>query len=282
MNIRKLVIISTLTALSVVALAGLVLLPITNGICDGESEFYESDWTYSDKNRAASYSAKHYGALWSLSASVDARVVNASVSVSPFELTDWAEDGTLLGTATVTASRGDYCVKDRYFHNDNNYYSCDRWFFGCWGHSILRQVEGSGDTDTNKRSGDAPQSDSLILEIQITSHTETRADAWSNKEGKEVTISIGLDLELPASGSFDIGTKGTYKNETLRSTSESWQVTGVKKAFMARNVGRYAGVSYFPNTQDHIANFGSLYASVDFSFYDADSDASVLDDPDWD
>lgn len=124
MRFKNLTINVTLGCLSIVALAGLVLFPITNGICEGESEFYESSWTFSNGNTQASYSAKHYGEHWSLSASVDARGVDASVSVSPFELTDWAESGRLVGTATVTAFRDNYSVWDTYYHSS-------------WGHMVV-------------------------------------------------------------------------------------------------------------------------------------------------
>ena len=257
-----------------VAIVALALLPITEGIC--ESEFHTSDWTYSNDNTQASYSAKHYGSHWSLSGSVDARGVDASASVSAFELSDWTEADRLEGTATVTAIRGDASRRSTYFHND--YYNCDAWVFRCWGHDIIKTIEGSGEKDTNERAPDAPQSDSLILDIQTTTHTATKAAAWSKKEEMEVEITLGLDLpesQLP----MEAGATGTYKTETLKSTSQSYQVTGIKKAYVAERRGRSANVSRFFSLagSTSIYDHGATAASTDFSFYEASSSASVYD-----
>ncbi len=277
MRFKNLTITTTLGVLSIVAVAGLALLPITNGVCNGE--FYENDWKYSNDNTQASYNAKHYGSYWALYASVDARVVNASVSVSPFELSDWQEADRLEGTATVTAHRDPY-VKHLIYHC--NQYHCSSWHFGmCWGHYAVMIVNGSEATDTNERSPDVSQGDSLILDVQIREHTKTVAKARSKKENREVEITIGYDLELPKGGKFDIGTKGAYKNEILRSTSESWQVTGVKKPFESENVGRYVEVVRRPSLRLHerlaVESYGTTSAEADFSFYEADSEALVVD-----
>ncbi len=273
MRFHNLTITMTLACLSIVAIAALALLPITNGVC--ESGFYASDWTYSNDNTQASYSARHYGSHWSLSGSVDARGVDASVSVSPFELPDWTEADRLEGTATVTAIRGDSSVRSTYYHDD--YHTCDNWFLACWGHDIIKIIEGSGETNTNERAPDASQSDSLILDVQFTTHTATKAAAWSKKEGREVEITLGLDLpesQIP----IEKGAKGTYKTETLKSTSQSYQVTGIKKAYVADQVGRGANVSRFSSfTGSNVYDHGATAASTDFSFYEASSNASVYD-----
>lgn len=167
-------------------------------------------------------------------------------------------------------------------------YGCDTKLLGfCTGHPILSTVPGTGALGTNQRSPYASQSDSLILNIQVTTHTATKAAAWSEKESREVAITIGLDLELPASGSFGVGTAGSYKDETLNSTSKSWQVTGIKKASTIDNIGRSVNVDRYPGgtlgaiaiaiEEDLLVEFGSTFASAEFSFYDADSEETVTD-----
>ena len=273
MRFSNLTITLTLACLSIIAIAVLALLPITDGIC--ESEFYGSDWTYSNDNTQASYSARHYGSHWSLSGSVDARGVSASVGVSPFELSDWTDADRLEGTATVTAIRGDASVWSTYYHND--YHTCNNWFFGCGGHSIIRIIEESGDKYTNEQAADAPEGDSLILEVQLTTHTATKATAISKKEGEEVEITIGYDIpanQLP----MPVGTKGTYKTETLKSISKSYQVTGIKKPYVAEQIGRSANVSRRSSfTGSNVQDHGATKASADFSFYEASGEASVYD-----
>lgn len=143
MRFKNLTITLTLTCFFIVALAGLVLLPITNVIC--ESDFYGGSWTYSNDNTQASYNAKHYGEHWSLSSTIDARGVSVSVSVSPFDIWDWTEPDRLKGTATVTARREDSSIWDLYYHPSWGADDCSFQLIGfCLGHRIQRVIPGSG------------------------------------------------------------------------------------------------------------------------------------------
>ena len=278
MRFKDLTIHVTLGSLSVIALVALALLPITSGICEGE--FYEGSWTRSNNNTQASYNAKHYGKHWSISAAIDARGVNASVSVSPFDIWDWTVAERLEGTATITAYRGDCTVWDTYTHSSWGAYDCDSQLLGfCLGHLIQRIISGSGDIKTTERGPDVTEGDSIVLDVQITTHTATMGKANSKTEGGVVDAVIGLDLPV-GSLPMGAGVKATYKNESVETISTSFQVTGYKKATANQTgTGRSVYVSRLPNLRGRPfpPNSGATSASADFSFEEASSDASVYD-----
>ncbi len=111
MRFKNLTIILTLACLSIVAFAGLVLLPITNVICyDGD------DWTTYDDGYAANYYASQNedNRSWYLMGDVQARGVKASGSVSILSKDRFSKNWKKMGNTSVSVFRDNYTWYHRY------------------------------------------------------------------------------------------------------------------------------------------------------------------------
>ncbi len=116
MRYKNLTITTTLMCLSIVAVAGLVMMPISNGVC----RLYQHGWTPYNNNTAANIMVTEdtKGASWQVYATVDAaggvsstsgeKLVYASIYTDPYNLRDFTEDKTFDGTGWVTAFRDNY------------------------------------------------------------------------------------------------------------------------------------------------------------------------------
>ena len=246
MRFKNLTITLTLTCLSVVALAGLVLLPIA-----GNCELHQHGWTYSNNNTAANITVTEdtAGASWQVFGSVDAKSVSASVSPDDHNLGLFTEEPEpFSGTGKVTAFRDNYFIA--HYHYPHSYDTP-------WHHAHIVP----GDIDTNRI--DSPfyngKDTALVLDIDIDAEVE-RHTCWARKKETTVGLTVTLGKEDPkvsAGAEFTVG-QTTYVaiNESVKETVETPVVT--------RRDGVYASVSF-----DSEAN-SSAHADFDFGGNDFD------------
>ena len=120
-TLQNLTITLTLTCLSIIALAALTLLPITNGICEWTGDqhnksYYNSSVDIEQEAKPNDYTNwskdTQMGRGWSISASLNASGGGASASVSPsiYGLITFTEATTYGGTANVCASRSEVTI----------------------------------------------------------------------------------------------------------------------------------------------------------------------------
>ena len=121
MRFKNFTITLTLICLSIVAITGLVFLPITNGICEwtGDEQnksYYNSSVDIEQEAKPNDYGNwskdTQMGRGWSLSASLKASGGGASASVSPsiYGLITFTAAATYGGTANVCASRSEATI----------------------------------------------------------------------------------------------------------------------------------------------------------------------------
>lgn len=137
MRFQNLTIKVTLVCLSIVALTGLLLLPIEDVISCSDGD---RSWYTADDNRSASFSAHHKypdnlnNLGWSVSGSVNVSVAYASASASPsivdpdrllglYEADNSKTSHTFYGNATVTAAvyPATFSASDREAYEDRPY-----------------------------------------------------------------------------------------------------------------------------------------------------------------
>ena len=106
MRLKNLTITLTLTCLSIVAITGLVLLPISKGIC----ELYESDWYSYDGGYSANYYAQENvdNESWYLLGDVQAKGVKASGSVHLLNPDRYNKNWKHTGSANLLVVRDNY------------------------------------------------------------------------------------------------------------------------------------------------------------------------------
>ncbi len=105
MRYRKLVITMTLACLSIIALAGLIFIPITDGIC---ASWSDGSWASSKiKSLDVNFKIDESGRGWSLSGYLHAGLGSATASVTPSidGLNDFTETHAWKGYVNAKARR---------------------------------------------------------------------------------------------------------------------------------------------------------------------------------
>ncbi len=195
MRFKNLTITITLGCLSVVALTGLVMLPIT-----GNCELHQHGWTLYSKNTAANIIVTEdtKGASWQVFGSVDAKSVSASLYPDDHNLGLFTEEleEPFSGTGKVTAVRHGYLMS--HYHYPHFYYT--PWLHM---HIVL------GDIDTNKT--DSPyyngENTALVLDIDIDAKVEKHT-VLARKKETDVSITVTLgndDLVVLKDAQFTVG-----------------------------------------------------------------------------
>lgn len=219
MRFKNLTITLTLTCLSIVALAGLALLPIT-----GNCALITHDWEYHNNNTSGNFRAieTSKGASWQVSASVDAKSVSAYVSPSDYNLSHFTEGDIFTGTGLVTAFR------------DNYTYTHFNPYFGPTVYTV------SGDIDTNHPSSPYFNGDSSALTLDIQMSETVKHTCWARKKKTNVGLTVTLktnDDFVEAGSEFKVGwTKYIAISRSEKNT--------VHVPTVAQNVGVDAGVSF--------------------------------------
>jgi len=230
MRFHKLTITLTLTCLSIVAVTGLFISPIT-----GNCQVLNHGWRDYNDNKAANFMATDTttGDSWRLSASVDAKGVTASVSPSPFNLSQFTEtpDAPYMGTGLVTAFRDNYTYSHFHLSLWPHTHS-DDW--GAHTHTV------HGDIDTNHPTSPFYNSKDtgLTLDIQVSKTEKHTCWARNTTTNQKLTVSLGANADIvEAKTEFTIGTT------EYEAISESVKTT-VTIPTVAQEVGVDASVSF--------------------------------------
>lgn len=238
MRFHKLTITLTLTCLSIVAVAGLFISPIT-----GNCQVLNHGWTDYNDNKAANFMATDTttGDSWQLSASVDAKGVSASVSPSSYNLSQFTEttDPPYMGTGLVTAFRDNYTYSHYHWwwehtHSDDLGKHTHSDGFGEHTHTV------HGDIDTNHPTSPFynGKDTGLTLDIQISKTEKHTCWARNTTTNRKLTVSLGANADIvEAKTEFTIG---TTEYEAL---SQSVKTT-VTIPTVAQEVGVDASVSF--------------------------------------
>ena len=234
MRFKNLTITLTLTSLSIVALAGLVFLPIK-----ANCALINKGWTYSNNNTAANFMAFEdtEGASWQIYASVDANAVSATISPSDYNPSHFTASGLFTGTGLVTAFR------DNWFYSHYHYphSPSSPWTHT---HTVL------GDIDTNHPTSPFynGENTALTLDIQVAETVKHTCYARKVETNVSLTVTLGSGDDIVKAGSeFTVGQKAYVAiNESVKTT--------VYIPTVAQNVGVDAGVSFdsSANTSAHV------------------------------
>ena len=173
MRYRNLTITITLTCLSIIAIAGLLLLPMR-----GDCIVIKHGWTGYNNNTAANIIVTETtdGASWQIIGDVDAKAVNATVYTTPHNLPLFTDDAMFKGHGWVVANRQNY----------TKYHTSTDWAF-CWSMIDAALCPGhfkAGDIDTNKldspyyNGGDT----ALVLDIEANAKVEKHTGHGYKKE----------------------------------------------------------------------------------------------------
>ncbi|MYB93853.1 hypothetical protein F4054_14190 [Candidatus Poribacteria bacterium] len=198
MRFQNLTITLTLACLSIVAIAGLVFLPITDGICE---------WTGNDSSKSYSKSDLDvHEQGWSLSASLSASGGGASASVSPSIHTVgvFTSEKTYSGSANVRAWRN--------AGKRITYYNCADYCSECSGSGGLGHplvVDFEYDEDPESKTIFATVD--MVTQYQVfgrEKHSRTREYI-----GSTVSTTVGID---------------DYASATMGGEQYSWTENGVK------------------------------------------------------
>lgn len=209
MRFQNLTITLTLACLSIIAIAGLALLPITDGICE---------WTGNDSSK--SYYTNSFddeGKGWHLSASLSASGAGASASVSPsiYGLRAFTEATKFSGTANVRAWRDSGWQMVRVYCRDSQtFYARHGQSTGiCIGHNVPHQVADKTDQNTDPMEEQtivAEVKEVTIYEVSGITVTDSQSEVFnvsadvynSVNIGQEWTHSSGVSIEIKAKRSY--------------------------------------------------------------------------------
>ena len=219
MRFKNLTITLTLTCLSVVALAGLVLLPITNGICDWTGG--KSSKSYTEE----ALDAEEQG--WKLSASLSAISNSASGSVSPSIHTVgvFTSEKTYSGSANLRAYRNSSFKRGWVYCSYNN--GCEN-YHNCPGHQQMVRSEAAEDPE-----------DKVIF---ATVDMATEVDVWGEELHHKTRKGTGVKSDIT------VGIE-EYLSITSGGNTFSWEENGVRywryRSHAATNptLGNSVGVS---------------------------------------
>lgn len=266
MRYKNLTITITLMCLSIVGLAGLVLLPISNGVC----KLYQHGWTYYNNNTAANIiiTEDTKGKSWQVFAYVDAKAVNARVYPDDHNLSHFKKDDTFEGFGYVTAARHNYTK----YHESGDWAWCWATLPGgvCGGHFV------KGDIDTNRpespfyNGGDTALTLDIEANAEVVKHTG-RGYKKEDSRKKELKVSIDLDAPIvPKAGIEFTDAAGTTK---YISTEKSVKVK-VHNPVPAQEVGVEAQVDFDPEANS------SAHADFDFEGHYFDDGSVWYNAPD--
>ncbi len=260
MRYKNLTITLTLGCLSIVALAGLVMLPISDGVC----ELTVKGWKYSDDNTSASYGAYQDDENWELTSYIDAKSINASVSVSAWPPEAWTKTERKDGKGHVMVHRRGYNFQHKYFSVAST--DCSSWqlFGGCRGHQ--RDPKTLSNEPNHEHFNGEP--DDLILKVDVTEVTRVDivAKSLSTSDTFDLTVGAGDDRA-------ELGFKWTHGSVKVKTVtvSEAYTVT-IGKTAIARGVAvsldfdRYAysaALASFDFDEDEVTGFGSVTYTPD-------------------
>lgn len=204
MRFKNLTITLTLTCLSLVALAGLVLLPITDAI---------GNWTTSSNGCYANYYASQNqdNRSWYLQAEVNAKGVTASGNVNILNEDRYSTNWKQMGNANVSASRENYTWYHRYI---SGFFACNewgaapgQWYDRCQGH----HEEGDADSNVEGEPGFKPgRHTDITLDIKVREEKYKVVSGKSKKKKITVSAEVGVSyLFLSGESTFQ------YEGETV-------------------------------------------------------------------
>lgn len=249
MRFQNLTITLTLACLSIVAIAGLVLLPITDGICN---------WTGDDSSKSYSKSDLDvHEQGWSLSASLSASGGGASVSVSPSIHTVgvFTSEETYSGSANVRAWRN--------AGKRITYYNCADYCSECSGSNGLGHplvVDFKYDEDPKHETIFATVD--VVTQVQVwgrEKHLRTREDI-----GSTVSTTVGID---------------DYASATMGGEQYSWTENGVKYWEISKDIRTNPKSGPFNGTEAGVDNW-SARSGAEASFYFEDASDSAINEVD--
>ncbi len=247
MRFKNLTITLTLMCLSIIALAGLVLLPITNVICEVD----EYGWTESNGGIAANYYAKKdvSNESWYLVANVDAKGVSASGSVGILTKDYYTESqDTIMGTAELTAKRGAYIWFHKYLvlfrcNNKGTPHDYLGYDANCMGHvepveadSNIAGAEGFKpfydftDIDGNP----VPRHTNIALKVKVREPKYKILTGRTERTKKSVTSEVGADYQF-----LKGRVMGTYEDEEVK----EWKISEERTRERAINEAETSGHS---------------------------------------
>ncbi len=257
MRFKNLTIILTLTCLSVVAFAGLVLLPITNGICewtgDNSSKSYtnslvdiEEVKSWDDRSRDA-----QMGRGWWINASLQAGPMGAYASVSPsiYGLSSFnpvkvyaGDSGLYGGVATVIAERKSVSV------------------------SVCSVCKGSHSYAGNRRSNEGQE---RTLTAKVTAQKVMRVTGISTEQSDQTEHEAGASLTAKtevAAGPYKVQVEATgHYTWTHADGNKYTEVTRLTEEYYKLKEGTSTGQSRFIGS-----NYGMVpadtEASLNFNF----------------
>lgn len=234
MRFQNLPITLTLTCLSIVAIAALVLLPITNGICS---------WTGDDSSKSYYTNSVDNGKGWHLSASLSASRSGASSSVSPsiYAYRLFTSSQQYTGSASVEAWRASYTTTGGNWHHFprswysgttdpcmNRSYSIQHGDYLCNGHPSIITVPEA--VDNNYGSGNE---DTLLAEVKVGTVTmrHVYGSGVTLKNGQTVIVNGDITVSYNEYLAGRVGGSYQWTNEngvTLTETySEATQLPGM-------------------------------------------------------
>ena len=216
MRFKNLTINLTLTCLSIVAFTGLVLLPISDIICDDGD-----DWNVYDNGYSANYYASQNedNRSWYLQGDVQAKGVRASGSVSILNKDRYSANWKKMGNASVSVSRANYTWYHRYasgFFVCNNWaHDPDggKWYKTCQGHT----KEGDADSNVEGKPGFKPgKHTDITLDVKVREANYKLLYGWSKKKKTTVSGEVGAGYVFVEGKS-----KFQHESETIVATSIS-------------------------------------------------------------
>ncbi len=221
MRFKNLTITITLGCLSIVALAGLVMLPISNGVCewsgDERSKNFYVNSVHLDKkanpnNPDCWSSDTKAGRGWHLSATLYASFNKAKGEVSPSIYGEKAfdADSTLKfsGTANVRAwhsavekVRTTYCTDNQNVRPGGCYHIC-------WGHQVKVPVEAG--EENNWDQGEEQTIVTAVTAQEVAMMTEVHR---TETDGSITTLSGGIAIDIKEVVGLSFGASHAWTGE---------------------------------------------------------------------
>ena len=207
MRFKSLTVTLTLTCLSIVAFVGLMLLPISDIICDDGD-----DWNVYDNGYSANYYASQNedNRSWYLQGDVQAKGVRASGSVSILNKDRYSANWKKMGNASVSVSRENYTL----YHPYEGGYECtNRIRNTCYGH----EVGGDADSNVKGKPGFKPgKHTDITLDVKVREANYKLLYGWSKKKKTTVSGEVGAGYVFVEGKS-----KFQHESETIVATSIS-------------------------------------------------------------
>ncbi len=218
MRFRNLTITLTLTCLSIVAIVGLALLPITDGICGWEGD-----------ERSKTYYTNSYdneGKGWHLYAYLSASYngASASVNTSIYGEKAFGKEKIYSGTASVNARRGGapaptigYCPPEMsgcHWRDANG---------NCGGHLIRSLIKADQEQNTDKG-----EEQTIVTKVTGIEYWIANGKATTEKDGTTTTVDGNVEIKVKDWLNLDIGASHTWIGE------DSLTYTGEIKAKITR------------------------------------------------